>query len=403
MPTNPISSSNPHSPNIAPASIRNSAPSSPAISMHSRQINDKIIGEDMVQDIRADPLAFVTSFQDNVLNDIRQVHSDIVNSFSSIERKYTQYFNTVNNVLLTRPEYEQVQQTLDQFPTNSIGGSLRVMAKSLSPLPTPNPSLHSSPPELPPPHTRPKYTNTTLRYSVLTTVPIAMPVHVPTSATALHPSMTIIKEPTQLESDPTQQREDIGPHPRSEAYTTIKAEEPTTTITEQQPICSETVNTDTSSSKAKVEEASKGILSWTDRVAIQRQQNSDLRSKGSSQFPDQMVGFNDDGLPIDKSTTERSTWEHRSAIDEPGDVGQRGHHDDSGNIMKDVPVITPTRVENNDERHGNIVATGGPPKDPSATASVRIAYLITAIEVVLTPSYYADFLHNNALIIQLIL
>ncbi|KAJ3966902.1 hypothetical protein EV361DRAFT_933252 [Lentinula raphanica] len=210
-----------------------------------------------------------------------------------------------------------------------------------------------------------------------------MPVHVPTSATALHPSMTIIKEPTQLESDPTQQREDIGPHPRSEAYTTIKAEEPTTTITEQQPICSETVNTDTSSSKAKVEEASKGILSWTDRVAIQRQQNSDLRSKGSSQFPDQMVGFNDDGLPIDKSTTERSTWEHRSAIDEP--------------------VITPTRVENNDERHGNIVATGGPPKDPSVTASVRIAYLIMAIEVVLTPSYYADFLHNNALIIQLIL
>ncbi|KAJ3767867.1 hypothetical protein FB446DRAFT_792789 [Lentinula raphanica] len=40
-----------------------------------------------------------------------------------------------------------------------------------------------------------------------------------------------------------------------------------------------------------------------------------------------------------------------------------------------------------------------PKIERSAMATVRIAYLITAIEVVLTPSYYANFLHDNAIII----
>ncbi|KAJ3770635.1 hypothetical protein FB446DRAFT_705255 [Lentinula raphanica] len=40
-----------------------------------------------------------------------------------------------------------------------------------------------------------------------------------------------------------------------------------------------------------------------------------------------------------------------------------------------------------------------PEVDRSATASTRIAYLITAIEVILTPLYYASFLHDNAIII----
>jgi hypothetical protein len=55
-----------------------------------------------------------------------------------------------------------------------------------------------------------------------------------------------------------------------------------------------------------------GITSdWESRVAIQRQHNYSLRTSGMipDAFPDQMVGFNDDGIPVDKLTTPREVWD----------------------------------------------------------------------------------------------
>jgi hypothetical protein len=55
-----------------------------------------------------------------------------------------------------------------------------------------------------------------------------------------------------------------------------------------------------------------GIASdWESRVAIQRQHNYSLRTTGiiPVTFPDQMVGFNGDGIPVDKLTTPREVWD----------------------------------------------------------------------------------------------
>ncbi|KAJ3720045.1 hypothetical protein C8R42DRAFT_643330 [Lentinula raphanica] len=49
-------------------------------------------------------------------------------------------------------------------------------------------------------------------------------------------------------------------------------------------------------------------------------------------------------------------------------------------------------------RGRRMILSREPEIDKSAMASVRIAYFITAIEVVLTPSYYANFLHENAIL-----
>ncbi|KAJ3774101.1 hypothetical protein FB446DRAFT_787264 [Lentinula raphanica] len=183
------------SPIHIPLSLSHSPiPTSPARSVHSPQTNNEVVSVEVLEDIRSDPLSFMTTFQEMVINDIQQVHSNIVNSFSSIEQKYTRYFNTVNNVLLTRPEYDTVQHNLDQFSASSTGITHRVMARSPSPLPTPNWSLHSPhdqsntsslrlqnpvlpvdncPAALPPPHTRPQYTNPMPRYTELTTIHVA--------------------------------------------------------------------------------------------------------------------------------------------------------------------------------------------------------------------------------------
>ena len=54
---------------------------------------------------------------------------------------------------------------------------------------------------------------------------------------------------------------------------------------------------------------------WTDRVANQRLRNADLRAKGESNFPDQGIGFNEDGYPVDKATTPREVWDRSWVAD----------------------------------------------------------------------------------------
>ena len=54
---------------------------------------------------------------------------------------------------------------------------------------------------------------------------------------------------------------------------------------------------------------SRNQSTWTDRVASQRLRNADLRATGESNFPDQGIGFNEDGYPVDKATTPREVWD----------------------------------------------------------------------------------------------
>ncbi|KAE9400292.1 hypothetical protein BT96DRAFT_993148 [Gymnopus androsaceus JB14] len=58
----------------------------------------------------------------------------------------------------------------------------------------------------------------------------------------------------------------------------------------------------------------------------QRLRNSDLRASGVSKYPDQGIGFNYNGFPVDKAKTPRHIWDRGSALDPPcliEEVGNR--------------------------------------------------------------------------------
>ncbi|KAJ3720047.1 hypothetical protein C8R42DRAFT_643332 [Lentinula raphanica] len=378
MPTNMSPIHTPLSPSHSPV------PTSPTRSIHGSRVNNEVVSEEVLEGIREDPISFMSTFQETVINDIRQVHSNIVNSFSSIEQKYTRYFNTVNNVLLTRPEYDTVQRNLDQFNSSSTGITHRVMARSPSPLPTPNRSLHSPhahsnassirlqnpvlpvdnrPPALPPRHTRPQYINSTPRYSELTTIPTAIQIPI---AAEFHSKADQTQTTTATFN--LQRNDNVSPILNTHDPK-VKMEEMMSNLEDPHSTDTRMKVTDQLSSKAMDDENRKPIHSWTDRVAIQRQRNSDLRTKGSSQFPDQMVGFNDDGLPIDKSTTDRSTWEHRSAVNKPSDVGQTNLCGEAYDLKNEQTNSTTILSKGDDERTGNKTGTGGPSKDPGDDSS----------------------------------
>ena len=60
---------------------------------------------------------------------------------------------------------------------------------------------------------------------------------------------------------------------------------------------------------------SQNQLTWKDRVANQRLRNADLRATGESNFPDQGIGFNEDGCPVDKATTPHEVWDQSWVAD----------------------------------------------------------------------------------------
>jgi hypothetical protein len=60
-----------------------------------------------------------------------------------------------------------------------------------------------------------------------------------------------------------------------------------------------------------------GVLSdWKSRVATQQQRNLSIRKYGKAptELPDQWVGFDIDGVPVDKLTTPRSVWSRESKV-----------------------------------------------------------------------------------------
>ena len=60
---------------------------------------------------------------------------------------------------------------------------------------------------------------------------------------------------------------------------------------------------------------SRNQSTWMDRVANQRLRNADLRATGESNFPDQGIGFNEDGYPVDKATTPCEVWDRSWVAD----------------------------------------------------------------------------------------
>ncbi|KAE9384332.1 hypothetical protein BT96DRAFT_1008187 [Gymnopus androsaceus JB14] len=65
--------------------------------------------------------------------------------------------------------------------------------------------------------------------------------------------------------------------------------------------------------------------SWEDRVATQRLRNTDLRISGVSNIPDQGIGFNRSGYPVDKAHTPREVWERREDMYPPQYTGRVGY------------------------------------------------------------------------------
>ncbi|KAL0059579.1 hypothetical protein AAF712_013670 [Marasmius tenuissimus] len=48
---------------------------------------------------------------------------------------------------------------------------------------------------------------------------------------------------------------------------------------------------------------------WKERVGLQRVRNSQQRTFGRTEIPDQGIGFDEDSLPVDKNTTPREVWD----------------------------------------------------------------------------------------------
>ncbi|KAJ3748267.1 hypothetical protein EV360DRAFT_89762 [Lentinula raphanica] len=108
-------------------------------------------------------------------------------------------------------------------------------------------------------------------------------------------------------------------------------------------------------------------MSWVDHVAIQ-QRNNDLRKQGHSMFPDQMVGFNDDGMSVDKLVNERSKWGSRVTGEQPLDTNMplppSGPTDNPNHYVPPPPSDPPANNNTGDQQQSMHVATGGPPDDP---------------------------------------
>ncbi|KAJ3767806.1 hypothetical protein FB446DRAFT_848871, partial [Lentinula raphanica] len=213
-----------------------------------------------LETIRTNPIEFMTTFRSSVLSDIRTIHTNIINSFTAIENNYTKYFDAVSQVLLTRDEYAQVQAIMD--PNAGREDNETEIGLLTFPRNTPSPT-HSFSPSLNPKRPSPKPNNPPIPVVTSTQSAEITPV---THDNNVQP--TIIKQ------------EPIGSlHPTEENPETI-------TKVRNPPITGSTGSDEN------------GLyFSWVDRVAVQRSRNDDLRKQGHSMFPDQLVGFNDDGIP----------------------------------------------------------------------------------------------------------
>ncbi|KAL0056538.1 hypothetical protein AAF712_016857, partial [Marasmius tenuissimus] len=94
---------------------------------------------------------------------------------------------------------------------------------------------------------------------------------------------------------------------------------------------------------------------WKNRVGLQRVRNSQQRTYGHTEIPDQGIGFDEDGIPVDKSTTPREVWD-RDYQGSQQDTRDRGSQPPIGNGGNQPPT-----------HYGG--AAGGNPGDPGGDSS----------------------------------
>ncbi|KAE9406805.1 hypothetical protein BT96DRAFT_987071 [Gymnopus androsaceus JB14] len=105
-----------------------------------------------------------------------------------------------------------------------------------------------------------------------------------------------------------------------------------------------------------------------------RLRNSDLRNSGVSTYPDQGIGFNIDGYPVNKATMPRKVWDRGSATDPPRDgeevgdnptdrlntVENRSHGGSASRNSRHDPHES---EDGEQERRSSSNMGGGPPDD----------------------------------------
>ncbi|KIK69410.1 hypothetical protein GYMLUDRAFT_53817 [Collybiopsis luxurians FD-317 M1] len=131
------------------------------------------------------------------------------------------------------------------------------------------------------------------------------------------------------------------------------------------------------------------MIVWKDHVTVQQQQNANLKEQGNSKFPDQVVGFNKDSLPIEKNTVLCKHWTYKVPVHavavtttDLSTINKNAIHSDTNTLkysQTDEIDITRLMMPNsgavilNDSGSKAIkthswetpkVATGGPPNDP---------------------------------------
>ncbi|KAL0565038.1 hypothetical protein V5O48_016993 [Marasmius crinis-equi] len=112
------------------------------------------------------------------------------------------------------------------------------------------------------------------------------------------------------------------------------------------------------------------VLTWQDRVTLQRMRNNDRRQFGNSNIPEQGIGFDEDGMPVEKETTPREVWDKQYRERRP-DLGPSQHRNTG---THNVP-----QYNNVNHNHNNRInsafpqsmrgAAGGNPGDPGDDGS----------------------------------
>ncbi|KAJ3710120.1 hypothetical protein C8R42DRAFT_648997 [Lentinula raphanica] len=372
------------------------------------------------------------------------------------------------------------------------------MAKSPSPLPTPNRSLYSPhtqarelpvnrPPAILPPHTRPHYPISLPRHTELNEVYIPKTGTIPKQHTTTYPMtsnysvdypsnwhqnltmtsqpMTIIEQntnpvnlhhPTSMVKKPRKvlthgsiekqyNNNKIATCVAKEARNSqIKCwelcsavdkpndgrqmEETATTMEEQTGAENAQLNKDYNCYQSRaynteehITEFEKSIRSWDSHIHVLKKDNDDLKDDDSelhttspsyspststeqSESPIGFVISPTEAAPFMTSTSSRDPHENSNIPlpkrrRPPTEPNMFVSFASRNSIILGVVYLSESNtVLLRSIRGRRMILSREPEIDKSAMASIRIAYFITAVEVVLTPSYYANFLHENAIL-----
>lgn len=105
---------------------------------------------------------------------------------------------------------------------------------------------------------------------------------------------------------------------------------------------------------------------WEERVAGQRLRNREFCNHGHSTHPDQGIGFNEDGCPVDKATTPCKVWDRRWNS-EPSPQKTYGQHRSSENYRRynddDHPRESDYRFSRDDRKRTSYAGENPPDRD----------------------------------------